>query len=838
MDQFSYQDMLIGMQQPSQYLGNEINAVVKDHRRVKLSVALVFPDLYEIGTSHFGMQILYNMLNRHPDIVAERVFAPGLDLERYLRDQKMPMVSLETRTPLNQFDIIGVSLLYELNYTNMLNILDLGKIPLLSGERGPKDPVVIAGGPCTCNPEPVAVFFDAMVIGDGEAVVDDMMAIALAAGNVRSEKTAILDEWSHLQGVYLPSRYSVSVEAGGHQRLTPIGASPARVRRATISDLNRAPFPDKPVLPYGRPVHDRLRLELARGCTRGCRFCQAGMIYRPVRERSVQNLVDLSNQSLAATGYEDISLLSLSTGDYSGITPLMDRLMARCEADRIALSLPSLRVGTLTPPLMKLIQKVRKTGFTLAPEAGSQRLRDVINKNITEDDLRQTVAEAFGLGWQLIKLYFMIGLPTETPEDHQALVDLVASLQSTRKGAGKKGKFNVSVGIFVPKPHTPFQWCDQIAPGAARSVLEGLRRRLKMPGVQMKWQNPETSLVEGVCSRGDRRLSRLLVAAFKKGCRFDGWSDHFDITKWQEAMAEEGIDPNALIFRERAIEEPLPWDVVDIGVTSSYLASEWHRAKEAVSTEDCRTGQCHQCGVCDFVTIAPRITGDSDTPVTISAVSRPGGTPENFKPMRITYEKTGSARYFGHLELISIMTRALRRTGIPIRYTEGYHPKPKMAFNDPLPVGIESKDEQMLVWVGIDGDLDRIEDAMNRQLPDGLAVVDVTKAQRLLTPVAVRYRIVAPSAVFDPMAIARFNASAAWPFTKTGRAGKEKALDLKTRVGTMLSDSDRELVLTLHTPAGMAVRPGDVLYSVFNMGDAEIQTVRIMKEKSFFADKG
>ncbi len=831
MKRESSTDRLWGIQQPSQYLGTEINVVVKDHRSVKLTIALVFPDLYEIGTSHFGLQILYHQLNRHPDIVAERVFAPGLDMEHRLRDQKAPLVSLETQTPLHRFDIIGVSLLYELNYTNMLNILDLGGVPLFAASREQKDPLVIAGGPCTCNPEPVADFFDAMVIGDGEAVIDDMMAVALAAGNVRKERKALLDAWLQLRGVYIPSRYAVNYDAAGHQRLTPLGNAPERVRRATVPDLDGAPFPERPVLPYGRPVHDRLRLELARGCTRGCRFCQAGMIYRPVRERSVARLLNLSESSLAATGYEDISLLSLSTGDYSGITPLMERLMSRCEAGRISVSLPSLRVGTLTPALMKLIKKVRKTGFTLAPEAGSQRLRNVINKNITEDDLRCTVSDAFGLGWQLIKLYFMIGLPTETSLDHEAMVDMVRSLQAIRTDSGKQGKFNVSVGIFVPKPHTPFQWCEPMTPDAAREVLRRLHHQFKMPGVQMKWQNPDVSLVEGIFSRGDRRLSRLLVTAFEKGCRFDGWTDHFDIHRWRESISDAGIDPGAIAHRIRDVNAPLPWDVADMGVTRGYLASEWENARQAILTEDCRAGACQQCGVCDFTTIAPRLAVDTDTSPTAVANNSLEQVAGDFQPMRLIFEKVEQARYFGHLELISIMTRALRRTGIPIRYTEGFHPKPKMSFGDPLPVGIESREEQMLIWVGSARHREGIVDAMNQQLPLGLRVVAADSARRLPISTAITYRI-RTSTGFEASAISRFTAAANWEFTKTARSGKEKTLDLKSRVDTMHRVGNQELELTLHTPPGPAIRPGDILRSVFNMNDDDVQSARIMKEKT------
>ncbi len=567
----SIDDILPFVEKPSRYLGSEINIVKKDLDRVKLRFALAFPDLYEIGTSHFGMQILYHILNANPDIAAERVFAPAMDMEALLRSSGRPLFSLESREAIRRFDIIGFSLLYELNYTNILTILELAQIPFLASERNIDQPLIIAGGPCTCNPEPIADFFDAIVVGDGENVVVEMTGVWLRwKEEIRADKESLLKRWSQIEGVYIPSFFEVHIDDRGIQTVAPRYSDYTNVRRAVVSDLDKIPFPEKPIVPFGKPVHDRLRLEVARGCTRGCRFCQAGMIYRPVRERSPQHLLSMSARSTAATGYEDISLLSLSTGDYGCIIPLMEGLMARFASDNVAVSLPSLRAGTLTPELMALIKKVRKTGFTIAPEAGSQRLRDVINKNITEKEITDTVKDAFNMGWQVIKLYFMIGLPTETTDDLEALVDLVKKLRKIKGPGGRRGKINVSVATFIPKSHTPFQWAGQISLAESRSKINWLHDRLRLPGIQFKWQNPEVSRLEGLWSRGNRRLSRLLVRAYKKGCRFDGWSDKFSYRLWQEALEEEGLDPDIFATGKQDLDEPLPWDHIDSRVSRSF----------------------------------------------------------------------------------------------------------------------------------------------------------------------------------------------------------------------------------------------------------------------------
>ena len=837
------EDILPLVEKPSRYLGGEINQIKKDLERVKLRFALAFPDLYEIGTSHFGMQILYHILNAHPDIAAERVFAPAMDMDHHLRSSGLRLFSLESRQPLDRFDIIGFSLLYELNYTNILSILELSGIPFYAAQRDASFPLIIAGGPCTCNPEPVADFFDAIVIGDGENV-----ALQLAEGWLQwkkdsgSDKEALLKRWSKIEGIYIPSFFKPQYDDCGFQTVQPQYPDYKQVTRTLVADLDQVPFPDKPIIPFGKPVHDRLRLEVARGCTRGCRFCQAGMIYRPVRERSPDSLFALCDQSVNATGYEDISLLSLSTGDYGCIVPLMSRLMSDYAAENVAISLPSLRAGTLTPELMKLIKMVRKTGFTIAPEAGSQRLRDVINKNISESEIIATVKDAFDLGWRVIKLYFMIGLPTETLEDLRALEDLVKALRQIKSPAGSRGKINVSVATFIPKAHTPFQWAAQLSLDESEDRLRRVKDALKLSGIQIKWQNPKVSWLEGVWARGDRRLSRLLVTAYQKGCRFDGWSDQFRYDLWADALAEEGLDPEFYTLRSRDVCEPLPWDHIDTQMTKAFLAAEWENATREIFTADCRVDDCNQCGVCDFEQIEP-LTHTTHAALKDNAVGlNPSDAlkPTAFRKLTVFYSKLDEARYFGHLELVNIFQRALKRGGIAVRFSEGFHPKPKISFDDPLPVGIESQQERFMITVPDTIRPRDVKAALNDQLPAGLKIIHCRltsqKASARLGK-RVRYRVVLKEALFDKTRLNDFNRRSDFYITLTQRKGKLKKLDLKDIVvNSELFDSNH-LELTLQSEPGKTVRPFDVLRHVFGLSDTQVKQARIVKLKAEAIDK-
>ncbi len=832
MSETSIQEILPLIQMPSRYLGRETNSIQKAWGKTELHIALAFPDLYEIATSHFGIQILYGILNAQDQIQAERVFAPAVDMEAQLREKRVPLCSLESETPLNSFDIIGFSLLYELNYTNMVNMLDLANISFFANRRKESDPFVIAGGPCTCNPEPVADFFDAVVVGDGEAVILQITDAWLAwrRSDNRNRKD-LLRRWSRIKGIYIPSFFDVSFNSTGNQRLHPKIGSHRFVERTVVPDLNDAPIPTKPIVPFGKPIHDRLRMEIARGCTRGCRFCQAGMIYRPVRERHPESVLSSVRQSLIETGYEDLSLLSLSTGDYSCIAPLMKKIMAFGQKDRVAISLPSLRVGSLTPELMELVRKVRKTGFTIAPEAGSQRLRDVINKNINETDIVETVENAFSLGWKVIKLYFMVGLPTETQVDLEAIVALVKRLKTVIK---RNGKINVGVATFVPKPHTPFQWEPQISLDTAMQKINWLKTNLKLPGVQLKWQDPRVSTIEGVWARGDRKLNQVLIKAWRSGCRFDGWTDFFNYDRWVRVFDESGINSKCYTDGFSNTEQSLPWDHIHIGVDRSFLLKEKGNAAKGKITDDCRTGSCSGCGVCDFASLKP-ISFHSRKNEFLS--QHPVGDPvrsETTVKYLVNFKKMGAARYLGHLEMVKIFIRSLRREQIPLKYSQGFHPMPKVSFGDTLPMGMQSEEEQMLVILTESMNSEDFIRRLQRQMPKGLDITgcsfhDPTK--RLRMEAKQDYRVELKDGFFRQNDLDCFFGQQSVTIERKSKKGKLVVVNLKKAVSKIRLVDEHHVFMTLGTDNNLMMRPARVIKTVFNLTDRQILTAIITKSK-------
>ena len=835
MPRQSLEGMLPLVQHPSHYLGTECNAQRKDPQTVKLRVALAFPDLYEVGMSHLGIQILYHILNSRNGIAAERAFAPGRDLEARMRANGGGLCSLETHTPLAGFDIIGFSLLYELNFTNILTMLDLSGLPFYARDRDTSRALIIAGGPCAFNPEPLADFFDALVIGDGEEVIVELAETWLKWKESGGEREDILKTWSRLRGVYVPSFFDADTGAHGFQVLTPHFREYTTVQKAVVSDLNQVSYPDCPVVPFGRPIHDRLSLEICRGCTRGCRFCQAGMIYRPVRERTPETLLSLAERSLANTGYGDISLLSLSAGDYSAIHRLMHGLMDRCEPGKIAVSLPSLRVGSLTEELMTQIKRVRKTGFTIAPEAGSRRLRQVINKNISEEDLEETVCNAFGLGWQLIKLYFMIGLPTETETDLEAIVKLVKGLQRGQRRKGHNRRITVSVSTFIPKAHTPFQWCSQMSVDESREKIRMLRSHLRGRHLRFKWQNPEMSLLEGLWARGDRRLGGLLVKAYETGCRFDGWSDQFEYHRWKEAIEACGVDVDFYTTRARDLSEPLPWDHIDSGVSKAFLKQEWERALKGQETPDCRHGECYACGLCDFETLKPMIVETHGAVHVDREVRRTQDLSEDdgpYKKLRVSYAKRGPARHFGHLELVRIFVRALRRARIPLRFSQGFHPAPKIAFECALPVGTESTEEHFTVQVPLKVSRETLPERVNAQLPEGLTITGCNLGGRSSSQGGTErfcYMVTLKEGHFSGRKLDAFLENTEWPFTRKNSKGKSRTVDLRPIVKGLKLLSSARAEMILEEGNGCSVRATDVLRSIFGLSERELRLASIVK---------
>lgn len=595
-------DVFPFVQKPSRYLGNEVNVIRKDLSRVRCRVALAFPDTYEVGMSHNGVRILYHLLNGRADIAAERVFLPWSDFERILREKGAPLATLESRTPVREFHILGISLLYELAASNVVLLLDLAGIPRRASQRRRDDPLVVAGGPVVFNVEPVAPFFDAVALGDGEEILPEIVDAHEAWRRSGEPREALLDRLERLQGVYIPSRYIVEHEPSGNVRgFRHAGGHRRPVLARVLEDLNHSPHPTAPIVPYTQVVHDRVTLEVQRGCTRGCRFCHAGMVYRPVRDRDPWKVMELAEESLRNTGYEEISLSSLCIADYQPLKGLVPRLMERLAPMQTSISLPSLRVGAMSPGLLAQIARVRRTGFTLVPEAGSERLRNVINKVLTEADLRRNLQDILDAGWPGVKFYFMLGLPTETFEDLRQMADmLMACGQMRSRRTGERFRFiNASLSTFVPKPHTPFQWFPQNRREEIRAKLDFIKRHVPDRRIKLHWSDPAHSFLEAVLSKGDRRLADVVETAVDLGCKFDGWKEFFDIGKWTAAFAAHGLDPEWYAYREIPVEEPLPWDHLDCGVTKEYQLADWRRALREITIGDCRYESCGQCGILD-----------------------------------------------------------------------------------------------------------------------------------------------------------------------------------------------------------------------------------------------
>lgn len=723
-------ELLPYLPKPSHYLGNEINSVHKKADSVSVRIGLAFPDMYEVGMSYLGQKILYKQLNDQPDFSAERVFSPSIEAAQIIRKNGKTLCTLESDTPLKDLDILAFSLTHELCYTNILYMLDLAQIPFYSRDRRGMWPLVIAGGGAVFNAEPVADFFDLMVLGDGEK---SLVYIAEAVRQARASgqsKEDLLFRLKGLSGIYIPSYFSLEGQSG----LKAEHEDYQKVFKAVVHDLNDVDFPTDQVLPYGKIVHDRYSVEIARGCSRGCRFCQAGSIYRPVRERKVSRIVDIINQGLKSTGIEELSFLSLSTGDFSALEELFQKSFTRCQSEQVAISLPSLRVGSVNESLMELIARIRRTHATLAPEAGTQRLRDVINKGINEDELLDHTEKLFRLGWSGVKLYFMIGLPTETRVDMDGIRDLCLRVLETGRRAGKRLQVTASISPFIPKSHTPFQWEKQAGIEEIREKIGYLRDLFrKHKKLNLKWHDPEMSLLEGVFARGGRELASVIEKAFYRDQIFTSWTDNFMLEPWLDILEESGLGTSQYL-RARQETETLPWDHLDSGVSKKYLLTERTRAFKEKITADCRYQTCRSCGICDKNGSPSRLPDsksrkidnilnldhrDQEDTTCQEQLDQRDLTSKNHH-YRIWYEKTGLSIYLSQLELQSIFERAMRRSSWPLTFSKGFRPTPVISFGQALPVGVVSRAEWFNVYVRESMTFDEMVAGLNRNLPSGL----------------------------------------------------------------------------------------------------------------------
>lgn len=825
--------LLASVSKPYRIAGGEVGSLVKDWNAVEVRFCLAFPDTYEIGMSNLGLAILYDVINSREGWLAERVFAPWGDVEAELKKRNMPLFSLESQRPLGDFDVVGVTLPYELTYTNILNILDLAGIPLRSKDRDEHYPLIIAGGPSAFNSEPVAAFFDAVVLGDGEEVIVRIAEEVRRYKCERCPKGELLKQLSGIDGVYIPQFYNQK-----------------HIRKAIVPDLDAAPFPSKPVVAHAA-VQDRAGIEVQRGCVRGCRFCQAGMVYRPVRQRSPNRVSELCSSQLSGGGHIDLSLLSLSIGDYACLERVLSDIRNEERRAQLNVSLPSLRTESLTQSVLDRLGGGRSGSFTLAPEAATERMRAFINKGNTDRDLFASAEKVFQNGWSKIKLYFMVGLPGETEEEIDGIVAVANRCLDIGRRYHKRPEVTVSTSTFVSKAHTPFQWSAQITTDESLKIQRYLKKRLRRPGLYYRWHKAEMSLLEGVLSRGGRELADVIECAYQRGARFDGWDETFDMNRWSEAFETCGIDTSSYL-KSRDRKDAFPWDHLYADLKKDFLWREYERAQRGEFTPSCSDGSCQQCGVCDFGEIKNRIYPEDVKQQAAAGISAPvhkasaagaacGRLARNTRGdikskmtsrLRIRFSKTGRAAFLGHMELMDAIRRTMCRAELPVLYTEGFHPRPKIALSRPLSLGIESLCEFADVTLHSDFVFDTVLDRLNEVAPEGIRFTAADAIDDRLPSldhgiIASRFLVDLGQGIDPNGAIERFNASEAFS-VRIMRRGKGRSADLRDVV-TELAMEDGSVVGLWISHRGASVKPTEAIGAIFGLNEDEINKLNIKK---------